>query len=243
MKEHFKVILMMIVIVLLIIVSLQFLAPILGFRLPNYFNLTQTYIQFIGTPTTPREETFGPTFPPPLEGNGLQAVFVGRGIFSNFPFPDNYAIDSFVTIKRTVFDKDPPIDLSDFMVTRVNMPNKVITGKDDKFYDYYWMATISGKMIIPASGNYKFHLSCKDGCTLYINNQRIINEWHDVNTPTQYVSSPISFAAGGYPLLIQHYVNDGPERLYLEWESDTGITVQPVPKKYLSYVYQLDPSV
>ncbi|MHC4226424.1 MAG: PA14 domain-containing protein, partial [Planctomycetota bacterium] len=85
---------------------------------------------------------------------------------------------------------------------------------------------------VPASGTYTFHTQSDDGIRLWVNGQRLIDNWtNHGNTPD---SNDITLAAGQrYRIRLEYYEDGGGAVCELYWSSLT-IQRQIIPSRYLS---------
>ena len=90
----------------------------------------------------------------------------------------------------------------------------------------------TGMIEVPASAIYTFHTQTDDGIRLYVNGQRIINNWTDHGGT--HDSGDISLKAGQkYEIIMEWYENGGGAICELSWESST-IAREAIPSQYLS---------
>ena len=66
-------------------------------------------------------------------------------------------------------------------------------------------------------GNYRFYVRSDDGVRVWLNNQLIIDQWHDA-TGTTY-SADRALAAGFHTLQVAYYENSGEARIQFWWET------------------------
>ena len=73
-----------------------------------------------------------------------------------------------------------------------------------------------------AAGNYAFYVSADDGCRLYIDGQRVLDEWHasPLGTATYRWAGPLS--AGKHQLIVEYYDESSDAMVRLLW-FDTGL--------------------
>jgi len=75
----------------------------------------------------------------------------------------------------------------------------------------------TGEIEIPYSETYTFYTSTDDGARLYIDGQRIINQWVDQGTTE--VSGTIDLTAGRHSIQMEYYENGGGAVAELRWSS------------------------
>ena len=80
---------------------------------------------------------------------------------------------------------------------------------------------------------YTFYVNSDDGAKLYVNNQLILNNWHDQSLGTNTPSQTISLQAGvKYPLNLQYYEDTGDAGVTLSWSSSNQ-PMQVIPQSQL----------
>lgn len=124
-------------------------------------------------------------------------------------------------------------NFTDLMVTRVDStvnfdwktgkPTDIVSANT---FSVEW----SGKIKIPTSGEYTFYTYSDDGIRLYVNNQKVIENWTD-HSPTENAGR-ITLNEGEYPIYIQYYENTGQAVAKLYWSAN-GISKQIVPSTNL----------
>ncbi|MCP4263417.1 MAG: hypothetical protein GY774_38805 [Planctomycetes bacterium] len=79
----------------------------------------------------------------------------------------------------------------------------------------------TANLVVPVSNTYTFYTTSDDGVHLYINRQRIIDDWPDYGPRTKS-SQPIALVGGQiYPLEMEWYDNGGSAVAQLSWETPT----------------------
>ena len=97
----------------------------------------------------------------------------------------------------------------------------------DKF-SVAWMGTIKP----PTSSSYTFYTTSDDGVRLYVNGQRVIDNWTQ-HGATENASAPIVLSAGqNYSLRMEYFENTGAAVAQLRWSS-SQFTKTLIPKSYL----------
>ncbi|MCP5100498.1 MAG: hypothetical protein GY943_33530, partial [Chloroflexi bacterium] len=79
-----------------------------------------------------------------------------------------------------------------------------------------WIRTIDFSV-----GTYRFYMFSDDGIRAYINNELIVDEWHDADGFAYYIDITI-FAAGSAEFRIEYYENLGDARIEVWWEEIDG---------------------
>lgn len=101
--------------------------------------------------------------------------------------------------------------------------------RDDAWVDFNWGSGSPGPNI-PAdsfsvrwertsrfdAGDYRFHLQVDDGARLWVNDQLVIDQWHD-SGPTTYTAD-LRLAAGDYRVKLEYYEHVGSAEAHLWWE-------------------------
>ncbi|HEX6383258.1 MAG TPA: PA14 domain-containing protein [Anaerolineae bacterium] len=67
------------------------------------------------------------------------------------------------------------------------------------------------------AGNYRFHVRSDDGVRVWLDNQLIIDQWHDATNTTYSVDR--SLAAGNHMLQVAYYEHGGEARIQFWWEA------------------------
>jgi hypothetical protein len=67
-----------------------------------------------------------------------------------------------------------------------------------------------------AEGRYRFSVTSDDGIRVYVDDQAIVNEWHD--HPAQTYSADISLQAGHHLIAVEYYENTGLAVAKVSWE-------------------------
>jgi uncharacterized protein YraI len=75
-------------------------------------------------------------------------------------------------------------------------------------------------------GRYRFTINSDDGARLWVNNQQIINAWHDHQPQT--FNGEIDLSGGSVPLRVEYYENSGGARVSLTWVQVTAVPQPPV---------------
>jgi beta-glucosidase len=79
-----------------------------------------------------------------------------------------------------------------------------------------WSAKFTGKLTVPATGLYTIASTSDDGSKITINNQLLVNQWHDQAATTG--SGSIYLTAGQpVPIEVDYYQNSGGSSLKLQW--------------------------
>jgi hypothetical protein len=71
-----------------------------------------------------------------------------------------------------------------------------------------------------AAGTYRFNAFSDDGIRVWLDNQLIINEWHDATNTTYSVERTLS--AGNHSLRVEYYENTGAAQVRFWWETSTA---------------------
>jgi hypothetical protein len=66
------------------------------------------------------------------------------------------------------------------------------------------------------SGDYLFHLTVDDGAKLWVDNQLLIDDWHD--GPPRKTSTSLALAGGVHTLRVEYYECNGGARVRMWWE-------------------------
>lgn len=130
-------------------------------------------------------------------------------------------------------------------ITGVYFNNKDFTGtsitRNDTAVNYDWRngspdiqlgpdtfsVRWTGKIAVPTSGTYTFHTYSDDGIRLWVNNQKIIDDWTD--HPPQENSGSINLTAGQqYEIKVEYYENGGGAVARLLW-SGPNVAKQVIP--------------
>jgi fibronectin type 3 domain-containing protein len=96
------------------------------------------------------------------------------------------------------------------------------------FYSVVWTGTLRPT----ATGNYTFYTNSDDGVRLYVNNQRVINNW-TVHGAIENKSAVIALSAGqAYAIRMEYYENTGSAVAQLKWSS-SKISKVAIPQSVL----------
>ncbi len=114
-----------------------------------------------------------------------------------------------------------------------NSPAPGVTGAQ-------WSGSWTGMVKANTSETYTFYLSGDDGVRLYVNGQLLIDQWHDLASPT-YSASINMLAGQWYQITVQYYNNTGWENLKLEWSSPSVVR-EVIPSTQLTH-YDQAPTV
>jgi PA14 domain-containing protein/fibronectin type III domain protein len=92
----------------------------------------------------------------------------------------------------------------------------------------------SGQIQPPYTGDYTFYVFSDDGVRLWIDGQRIINEWENQYGPEE-MSPPIPLIAGHrYEIKVEYFENWAGAEIYLKWSSTQGgVSKQTIPQSQL----------
>ena len=158
------------------------------------------------TPTsvsTPTPTALPNLTPIPGSGNGLFAEYFNNPDFSNL-------------IRVQI---DPTVNF-DWGLTNPS-------GIDPETFSARW----SGLLEAPYSGTYTFYTNSDDGVRLWVNNQKLIDNWTD-HAATQNTGT-INLSAGAkYPIKLEYYDNTYHAVIQLFW-SHPNIAYQIIPKDKL----------
>lgn len=87
----------------------------------------------------------------------------------------------------------------------------------------------SGKLIVPATGTYRFQTESDDGVRLWVNGVQLINNWTD-HAPTTDTSAGINLTAGTQvDIVAEFYERGGGALMRLRWQApgETGFVTVP----------------
>jgi len=87
----------------------------------------------------------------------------------------------------------------------------------------------TGSVIAPATGTYRFQTVSDDGVRLWVNGQRVIDNW-TLHPPTTDTSAAVSLVAGQrYAIRLEYYENYGGATLRLRWQRPGQSAFEPIP--------------
>ena len=91
----------------------------------------------------------------------------------------------------------------------------------------------SGELLAPSSGAFRFQTVSDDGVRLYVNGQRIINNW-TLHSATTNTSNSINLVAGRkYTIRMEYYEQGGSAVAKLLWRLPGSSTYQTIPRQSL----------
>jgi hypothetical protein len=125
---------------------------------------------------------------------------------------------------------DAPIDVysPDLPEPYINPVIPLNSGSPSDGFAVNWR----GNLYAPVSGLYKFHATTDDGFRLKINNQTIINEWHD-SASQSYTGSIFLDGDTWNEINVSYYENQGAAKVLLEW-TRPGVNRELITSDYLS---------
>lgn len=83
-------------------------------------------------------------------------------------------------------------------------------------------------------GQYRFSAGADDGVRLWVNDQLIIDEWHD-SAGEIYTADMDVYTAGPIPIRLEYYEDRGSASIYLTWErKGTVVTTGPIKAEYFN---------
>ena len=101
--------------------------------------------------------------------------------------------------------------------------------RNDAWIDFNWGEGSPGPNVPPndfsvrwtrnldfAAGNYRFYVGVKDGVRLWIDNQLVMDQWHDSNQVTY--ATDRSLSAGSHSFRVEYYNHSGVADIHLWWE-------------------------
>lgn len=111
----------------------------------------------------------------------------------------------------------------------VNFSNNFgVTGLNTDQFSVRW----TGKVESPITGNVTFSTQSDDGVRLWVNGEKIIDNW-TVHGTTTDTASPVALTAGTkYDIQMEFYERGGGEVAILQW-SYSGQSTQVIPQQYL----------
>jgi hypothetical protein len=116
---------------------------------------------------------------------------------------------------------DATINFSD----AAGWPNTLVPGLGATNFSVRW----GGQILVPATGNYTFHTGSDDGVRLYLNGQKLIDNWTNHAATTNSVTATLN-AGQFYPIVLEYYQGGGQAVISLEYEAAAaGVARQIVP--------------
>jgi hypothetical protein len=94
------------------------------------------------------------------------------------------------------------------------------TGLPADRFSARWTRTIDFK-----SGDYLFSVKADDGIRVYVDNKRVLDQWHGVDETTLYTFT--RHLSGKHTLKVEYYEHTGDARAYLAWEQQVAPTATP----------------
>lgn len=104
-----------------------------------------------------------------------------------------------------------------------------------------FMVAWTGYLRITTGGTYNFQVRIDDGARLWVDNGNVIDSWTD-KAPTDVNGTPVTLAAGFYPIRLEFYENGGGEECRLRYSGpDTNNQMVIIPSNVLSPVPPVPP--
>jgi len=95
----------------------------------------------------------------------------------------------------------------------------------------YFAVRWTGEVVIPNSGSYTFYTQTDDGVRLWVNDERLIDNWTDHSSTRD--SGVIELIGGRrYSIRLEYYENGGDAVCLLSW-SGPGVVLEAIPSRYL----------
>lgn len=88
-------------------------------------------------------------------------------------------------------------------------------------YSVRWARTIDF-----SSGDYRFHIRSDDGSRVFVDGERIINEWRDMSGNTTWTAD--RYLSGNHHIVVEYYQHTGPAFVHFWWER---IHATPTPTR------------
>jgi len=94
-------------------------------------------------------------------------------------------------------------------------------GLDTENYSVRWSRTLDF-----SSGDYRFHIRSDDGSRVFVDGNRIINEWRDMGGGTTYTAD--RYLSGHHTIVVEYYQHTGSALVHFWWER---INATPTPTR------------
>lgn len=98
-----------------------------------------------------------------------------------------------------------------------DVPDNLIQLNFDDYKNQYGLV-FTGKLQIPADGEYTFYAASDDGCRIFIGEDRVLND--DGIHPASIKEAKKKLKKGTYPVRVEYFQAAGQAELYVGWKSD-----------------------
>lgn len=107
--------------------------------------------------------------------------------------------------------------------TFVDFTNFSVNGQTN-----YINGRITGNLVPPSTESVNLYVTASGGVRVWFNNVLVIDEWHDLASPTTYwYATPVLSPSVEYPVVIEHYHKTGTQKLQLHWKTASTDIVTP----------------
>ncbi|HEX2057740.1 MAG TPA: PA14 domain-containing protein [Actinomycetota bacterium] len=105
----------------------------------------------------------------------------------------------------------------------IDFTNFSVNGQTD-----YINARITGDLTPPSTQSVNLYVMTSGGVRVWLDNVLVIDEWHDVASPTMYwYPTPVLSSSVKHPVVIEHYHKTGQQKLQLHWKTVETDIVMP----------------
>lgn len=148
--------------------------------------------------------------------NGLKGLYFNEINLSGTP-----------VIKR--IDEKIQMDWAGSSPTETDIAQGILT-PDKKINNDYFSIRWTGQLAAPKTGKYKLGIISDDGCRLFVDGEKIVEEWN--NHPMAPFMSEINLEEGKiYQITIEYYEATGDAGVHFVWESPGAEIVEPIAEK------------
>ncbi|MBX4212472.1 beta-galactosidase [Candidatus Pacearchaeota archaeon] len=92
----------------------------------------------------------------------------------------------------------------------------------------------TGKIFIPKAGNYTFFTKSDDGIVVWIDDQKLINQWYPMTANVEKTSPSVSLKSGDHAIKVEYFERRGDASVKISWQGP-GIGKQPIDSTYFSH--------
>ncbi len=98
-----------------------------------------------------------------------------------------------------------------------DVPDNLVQLNFDDYKNQYGLV-FTGKLQIPADGDYVFYAASDDGCRVIVGEERILND--DGMHPSTIKEGKKRFKKGMYPVRVEYFQSTGEAELYVGWRGE-----------------------
>ena len=98
-----------------------------------------------------------------------------------------------------------------------------------------FLARFNGYLTAPVSGNYRFCVTADDGQRMYLNGNKILENWTDHGATDAWSGYTYLTAGQTIPVSVEYYEHDGGASVALKWDGPAGNGIIPADALSTSY--------